>query len=80
MMWELGMATGWVFWGIRPASLCPAPPRSAPPRPIPNRTMFKFNKRVLNGAGMKIIFNKRDGVAIWMTRPEPAQLSFVVGI
>ena len=44
--------------------------RPAPPRPAP----FKF----LNGTGMEIILNKRAGVGMGVTRPEPAPLSFLV--
>ena len=40
-----------------------------PPRPAP----FKF----LNGTGMGFILNKRGGVGMGATRPEPAPLPFL---
>ena len=65
--WEVGMASGRVFFGTRPA----------PPRPAPNGMGLKFIKRVWNG--YEIFFNPgRVRVLPHPTPPRPAPFTYKI--
>ena len=64
--YRLGMATGRVFSGTRPAPL----------RFAPNGTGFKFNKQF--GTGMRFFFKTRGGFGYYPIPPRPAPFTYKI--